>query len=159
MPTLAKEIVDQNSAGNNPILNFKGFAVGNPMTEVYSGFPAMMDTFWGHQMIPGNVWSEYQDECVNAKIPNATICTAAFYKFYFGVGNINPYALDYPVCTESTRIGGRHQRKALLSSLIGEDTKLRELVLGANWDASYEPCEDDYATTYMNLPEVRLRAS
>jgi carboxypeptidase C (cathepsin A) len=39
MPTLAKEIVDQNSAGSRPKLNFKGFAVGNPYTDVYSGSP------------------------------------------------------------------------------------------------------------------------
>jgi serine carboxypeptidase-like clade II len=28
MPTLAKQIVDENSAGERPRLNFKGFAVG-----------------------------------------------------------------------------------------------------------------------------------
>lgn len=31
MPTLAKQIVDANSAGENPILNFKGFAVGKSL--------------------------------------------------------------------------------------------------------------------------------
>lgn len=156
MPTLAKEIVDQNTAGVNPKLNFKGFAVGNPMTETYSGFPAMFDTFWGHQLLPGNLWQTWQNECIKPILPNMTICGALFYEFYLGVGNINPYAMDYPVCTESTRIGGRHQRKTLLSHLIGqnEDEKLRSLILGDTWDSSYEPCADDYATTYMNLPEV-----
>ena len=37
MPTLAKQIVDQNTAGTQPRLNFKGFAVGNPYTNTYSG--------------------------------------------------------------------------------------------------------------------------
>jgi hypothetical protein len=46
MPTLAKQIVDSNKAGGQPILNFKGFAVGNPYTNVYSGTEAMIDTFW-----------------------------------------------------------------------------------------------------------------
>lgn len=155
MPTLAKEIVDQNTAGTNPHLNFKGFAVGNPMTEVYSGFPAMMETFWGHQMISGDTWSKYQKDCVEAKIPNGTECTAIFYDFYFGVGDINPYALDYPVCTDSMRIGGRSQRKAILNHMIGDNEDLKKVMLGDSFDAQYEPCLDDWAETYMNLPEVK----
>jgi hypothetical protein len=157
MPTLAREIVDQNTAGQNPKLNFKGFAVGNPMTETYSGFPAMMETYWGHQMLPGPSWKSYQDECVNAKLPNVTLCEALFYEFYLGVGNINPYAIDYPVCTEDARRGGRGQRYALLDNMLGDSNhKLREKMLGNDWDGSYEACEDNWATTYMNLPEVQM---
>lgn len=39
MPTLAKRIVDENALGVNPHVNFKGFAVGNPYTNPYSGTP------------------------------------------------------------------------------------------------------------------------
>jgi len=46
MPTLAQEIVKQNSAGVYPTLNFKGFAVGNPATNIYSTIPATMETYW-----------------------------------------------------------------------------------------------------------------
>ena len=42
MPTLAKQIVDSNAQGTNFVLNFKGFAVGNPYTDPYSGTPAMI---------------------------------------------------------------------------------------------------------------------
>jgi len=42
MPTLAKQIVDSNAEGKNFVLNFKGFAVGNPYTDPYSGTPAMI---------------------------------------------------------------------------------------------------------------------
>ena len=41
MPTLAKKIVDMNKeASDDAVLNFKGFAVGNPFTTTYSGIPA-----------------------------------------------------------------------------------------------------------------------
>jgi serine carboxypeptidase-like clade 2 len=46
MPTLAKQIVDSNANSANKKLNFKGFAVGNPYTDPYSGTPAMIDTYW-----------------------------------------------------------------------------------------------------------------
>ena len=42
MPTLAKFIVESNAAGGNDDLNFKGFAVGNPYTNPYSLYPAMI---------------------------------------------------------------------------------------------------------------------
>ena len=46
MPTLAKQIVDSNAQGTNFVLNFKGFAVGNPYTDPYSGTPAMIGTHY-----------------------------------------------------------------------------------------------------------------
>lgn len=156
MPTLAKEIVDMNAAGGNPHLNFKGFAVGNPFTETYSAFPAMMQTYWGHQMIAQPIWDTFQSECVAAKIPNMTICTPLFYDMYLGVGNINPYAIDYPVCLEDSgpRKAGRSQRNQLMQHILGnaEDEKIRQAILG---DANYEPCAEDYATEYLNQASVK----
>lgn len=70
MPTLAKEIVDQNAAGVNPHLNFKGFAVGNPATTVQSTTPAMLQTYWGHQLLAKPTWDRYTEDCVNARKPN-----------------------------------------------------------------------------------------
>lgn len=35
MPQLSQEIVDRNTAGQDPQLNFKGMAVGNPGTTFY----------------------------------------------------------------------------------------------------------------------------
>ena len=52
IPLLAKVVVDENELKTNPRLNFKGIAIGNPYTDVYSGTPAMIETLWGHQLIP-----------------------------------------------------------------------------------------------------------
>ncbi|CAM9525399.1 unnamed protein product [Ectocarpus fasciculatus] len=154
MPTLAKQIVDMNTAGENPQLNFKGFAVGNPFTETYSAFPAMLETYWGHQMISAPLWTTFQSQCVEPKVPNMTICSPLFYDMYLGVGNVNPYAIDYPVCLEDSGPlkGGRAQRHAFMEHLVGDDVKLRNALLKSE---EYEPCAEDYATEYMNLPEVK----
>ena len=63
MPTLAKEIVDNQAKGTDPVLNFKGFAVGNPATTFYSAIPAGLDTYWGHQLISKPLWDSYQANC------------------------------------------------------------------------------------------------
>ncbi|KAJ1425470.1 peptidase S10, serine carboxypeptidase, partial [Ochromonadaceae sp. CCMP2298] len=93
MPTLAKEIVDMNAAGANPIINFKGFAVGNPYTTPYSGTPAMFDTFWGHQLLSKPTYDEYVSKCVTSTRPNFKDCVQLQILMNNEVGNLNPYAL------------------------------------------------------------------
>jgi len=153
MPTLAKEIVDQNAAAQNPILNFKGFAVGNPYTTFYSGSPAMLATYWGHQLVAKPTWDKYTEECLNSKRPNVEVCELLFTQMYLQVGNLNPYALDYPVCTDSVARAGRAQRYWFMNHLLGNSSKvLRNAVLGSE---AYEPCAEDYATTYLNQENVK----
>ena len=66
MPTLAKQIVDENTAAattGNQKLNFKGFAVGNPATTFYSAIPAGLDTYWGHQLISKPLYDKFVETC------------------------------------------------------------------------------------------------
>jgi carboxypeptidase C (cathepsin A) len=90
---------------------------------------------------------------------------------YFEVGNLNPYALDYPVCTETAAKGGRPlakhgrtQRTWLLNHLLGgmsEGAKESETVLAIRKQLKlepvegYEPCADDYMTSYLNQASVK----
>ena len=66
MPQLSQEIVDRNAAGQDPILNFKGFLVGNPGTTFYSIMPAGLDTYWGHQLISKPVYDGFVNDCRDA---------------------------------------------------------------------------------------------
>lgn len=159
MPTLAKTIVDENAAGVNPKLNFKGFAVGNPFTTVYSGIPASLDTYWGHQLIAKPTYDKYVADCVNTVRPNLEECEVLFLQMYKQTGDLNPYALDYPVCVSDERAAkGRMQRNWFLHHQLGEKAtpEMRRAVgLPLKGTEAYEPCEEDYATTYLNLPEVK----
>jgi carboxypeptidase C (cathepsin A) len=93
-----------------------------------------------------------------------------FLKMYRDVGNLNPYALDYPVCTEdaSTQRGlskfGRTQRAWLLNHVLAsmsENGKESETVAAIRKQiklepvSGYEPCEADYMTTYLNQASVK----
>ena len=71
IPTLAKTIIDNNNNNNNnnrigifPNLNFKGFALGNPLTNYFSGPPAQYSTYWGHQLITRDLWRKYSQLCL-----------------------------------------------------------------------------------------------
>lgn len=174
MPTLSKEIVDMNAKPDNtyPKLNFKGFAVGNPATDIASTFGASVATYWGHQLISKPLWDRYNTECLHATgRRNWEECEFIVLDMYKQIGNLNHYALDYPVCTEDSPAKfGRSQRTWLMNHILNGwaskelETGKKESV--SNIDAirkaiklepieGYEPCEDNYMMSYLNQPSVK----
>ena len=101
IPTLAKKIVDENKSpsASKPVLNFKGFAVGNPYITVQSGTSAMLDTFWGHQIVSKLAYERYNSLCnSNETAWYSAACSSMQDELFESIGNVNPYALSYPVC-------------------------------------------------------------
>lgn len=184
MPQLSKEIVDRNAAGNDESLNFKGMMVGNPGTTFYSIIPAGIDTYWGHQLISKPLYDGFQKDCRGAPHFNLTVCEAYYVAMLREVGDLNPYALDYPVCHEDNadsaagraRINGRGQRTWLLNYMLpgifehadkdrnnnavlssSQEQQLSELrsAIGLSGVDEYEPCAQSYMTQYLNQPAVK----
>ena len=139
MPTWANEIVKYNDACEYPQdrLNFQGFAVGNPYTDYYSGVGAEMETYWGKQLLPKPSWDKYVAEgCLEAsQLLNNSVCEYYLLDFMKKIGNLNPYALDFPVCLSA-------QQMTMSRFLHGEEQ-------------AYEPCADNYASTYLNREDVK----
>lgn len=161
MPTLAKEIVDQNAAGVNPKINFKGFAVGNPYTNVYSGTPAMIDTFWGHQLVSKPLYDQYTSACYG-KVKNQAKCMKLTAQISQSVGNLNPYALDYPVCVGDSASAratkfGRAQRIWFFNHLLKAQGfgAAERAAMGLPASEDYQPCEEDYTDAYLNTLAVK----
>ncbi len=158
LPTLSKLIVDMNSQGLNPRLNFKGFALGNPATTQYSITPAMIETMWDHQLISKPVWSEFQAKCIEErKIRNVQECEDLFLQINEKIRDLNPYALDYPTCLSdsSGAIIFRGQAGTLLRYALHQFSKNTKNTLGLSDEQPYEPCADDYMTTYLNRADVK----
>lgn len=158
MPTLAKEIVDQNTNGSYPHLNFKGFAVGNPYTDVYSGTAAEIDTYWGHQLVPKPIYDEYISKCRDSKVPHPKDCAQLEVQLMSFVGDVNPYALDYPVCLkDSPARAGRAQRTWLYNFLHGRQTRpaQKRHLRAVSEEPEYQPCEENYAQAYLNDRSVQ----
>jgi len=159
MPTLAREIVDRNTAGADPHLNFKGFAVGNPHTTFYSVIPSSVQSMWGHQLVSKPTWDKYSETCLNARNFDIFTCEILFMEMYLEVGrDFNPYALDYPVCvSDSPSRFGRAQRHWLMRHVLGNSsTGLRAAMGVGEFDgADYEPCAMNYAISYLNRADVK----
>lgn len=156
IPTLAKQIVTMNDAGNNPHLNFKGLAVGNPYIDPYSGTGAEFDTYWGHQLISKLTYDSYTATCVNGN-PNSAQCLAAVVEIESAVSNLNPYALDYPICVTGTtqQKSGRAQQIWFKNAVHADKSAKDKALLGIPSTEAYDPCLDNYANTYLNRVEVK----
>ena len=161
MPTLAYEIVKYNEQQDANQLNFKGFAVGNPYTDYYSGVGAEMETYWGKQLLPKPSWDSYvKNGCLDvANQFNNSMCSTLILDFMKKIGNLNPYALDYPVCVSQQQIWTTNMLYENVKVQNGYNDAVTNAFL-AIFDSipqkgTYEPCEDNYASDYLNNPDVK----
>lgn len=161
MPQLAQYVLNMNEDVNSgyPKLNYKGFAVGNPFTDHNSEYPAMFYTYWGHQVISRLSWDAYQTTCVNVapKDRNYTACELLEIEMGRQKGNLNPYALDYPVCppdnAHTTRgFGSKAQMTWALNYWLPDH--LKDIIAPSSTE-DYEPCEADYTVAYLNRDDVK----
>jgi len=118
----------------------------------------MIDTYWGHQLIAKPTYDSYVSLCKKAIKPNVRQCAQLEVEIMNQVGDLNPYALDYPICTtDSVLKKGRAQRLWFLNHVLeGQGISAADRKkMGVSGTESYEPCEDDYASTYLNDLSVK----
>jgi len=124
--------------------NFKGFMVGNPLTYMPYRDYGEFGTYAGHNLLPKPEWDKYlaagcrQDDSSDA-------CQALMNKFGEITSGLDPYALDFPVCSTAAA-AGRHERYTLLKTTNR---------LKGYFPENYTPCDADWATTYLNTPAVQ----
>jgi carboxypeptidase C (cathepsin A) len=149
MPTLAQTIVEGNAAGKNPKIPFGGFMVGNPYTDPYSNRYGTYSTFYGHQLVSKQTWDAWIAACPR----DPALCLAAEIEMETQVGDLNPYALDYPVCLgPSPAKKGRAQRLWFLNHAMSPERKKAAKI---PLTTEYDPCIDNYAIEYLNRPDVQ----
>jgi len=153
LPTLSKFIVERNNAEPVAGVNFKGMMVGNPLTWMpYRDF-GQWATYAGHQMLPKPLWDQYLNLGCNET--EKIQCRKLEEQFYQLTQHIDPYALDFPTCADDTTKGGRHERYMMSQTILNSKSKERKTKLGRYFPTNYVPCSAEYATNYLNSPEVR----
>ena len=161
MPTLAKYIVDHNESGD---LKFKGFLVGNPLTDMVENAKGMYDTWYGHQLLPLPLWREWTVSCSDGA-NTSHHCEQLEEEMNVAVSDlIYPYGIDWPICPDDIAYhSAKHDlnrwflekvvRDAFgrpipsMATLSEKDNLRRRLT----WDA----CQTDYLTEYLNTETVQ----
>lgn len=149
IPTLAQEIVKND----NGTINFKGFAIGNPLTNMNENAHGNFDTLYGHQVVSRPTYLKWQASC-SSKDSSAE-CQSLEQQLAQEAGGLNPYAIDYPVCNDNVKRVGRAQRIWMLNHIHGAKPTAFKQALGLIPPSDYIPCEADYLTSYLNLAEVK----
>jgi len=149
MPNLAREIVLKNQQGKQEHINFKGFLVGNAYTDAFTNTVAQFNRFWGDSLIPKPMYDIWKSSCTERRLRNSNNdwCNALETKFTGIAYDINPYALDFPVCTgDFSSDAGRAQRSWLLNHIKNFTYDLR---------VAYQPCEANFLVSYLNRHDVK----
>jgi carboxypeptidase C (cathepsin A) len=155
LPSTTKYILDQGTADE---LNFKGYFLGNPWTDVKANSYGRIQTLYGHGLVPKVDYDAWLLVCVPGEVQYAP-CAKATAKILseskWDGQNID--ALDYPSCNSVSS----------LSESVSERIWLRERGMGLNPskaynsdddntpDLPYDPCVDNYGTTYLNRADVQ----
>jgi len=104
MPQLALEILDNDPHGEK--INFQGLLVGNPYVDPYSNAVTQFESYYSHGLLSKPLFDEWSVACRDPNLYESDKCEEITDDFFrqFGPG-INPYALDYPVCTQQIKEG------------------------------------------------------
>ncbi len=162
MPELSLEIIEYNkkvSLGDK--INFAGMAVGNPYVDYYSGSGAQMETYNNFNLLPKPLWDDYLEQgCTNpVTMLNNSMCSTYFLRFSKLIGNLNPYALEFPVCVSA--------QQSTFSDYLFDRLYMgyenHDYIISPSYHLhntvplydTYEPCEDNYAQSYLNLGGVK----
>uniref|UniRef100_A0A7S2Y0Z6 Carboxypeptidase n=1 Tax=Fibrocapsa japonica TaxID=94617 RepID=A0A7S2Y0Z6_9STRA len=175
LPMWASKIVEFNSgvAAPEEALNFAGFLVGNPFTDLVENSLGTYGTFWGHQLVGEPTFMQWKENCYPEELDEG-LCTDLEITMWEATSMLDPYALDYPVCTldsgATTSSVGRSQRQRLLEIIRGGRlaplvqarqakslAKARLASSDEDTDERYifDACEDVWLTTYLNLASVK----
>ncbi|CAD6236077.1 unnamed protein product [Miscanthus lutarioriparius] len=139
VPQLAQLIYEKNKSIQNPTINFKGFMVGNAVTDDYHDYLGTFEYWWTHGLISDKTYHNLKATCLleSSQHPSPD-CVKNLNLASAEEGNIDPYSLNTKPCN---------------------DTASLKLGLGGRYpwlSRAYDPCTERYASIYYNRPEVQM---
>lgn len=147
LPTLASVLVSSGMP------NFKGFAVGNPLTWMPFRDYGQYAQYANRQLVPKPMWDEFTKHGCALSSVNASVCDDLAGQMDELTKDLDPYALDFPICKDASLEPGRRERLALMRKVqqVKEGGQKR---VGAYFP-HYKPCTDNYMNAYLNKIAVQ----
>ncbi|KAI9082279.1 hypothetical protein K1719_035702 [Acacia pycnantha] len=129
-PQLADTILFHNKQKPRTIINLKGIATGNALTDDATILKGMFDFFRTHTMTSDETHAAIDKHCDFVSGNFSNLCVAATVKFHEEKGGIDGYNIYAPRCHK---------------------TSFRD-----RWVYNYDPSSGYSIHAYMNNPEVQL---
>ncbi|XP_073020630.1 serine carboxypeptidase-like 27 [Primulina eburnea] len=139
-PQLAQIIHEKNKGIENPVINLKGFLLGNILMDDYYDYKGMLEHWWITGLISDSTFQLLKNTCaLSSRVHPSADCQKALDLAIQEEGNIDQESIFTPLCNKKSSSnrrlpGGRHRP----------------------WPSkAYDPCTESYFTAYFNLPEVQ----
>ncbi|KAI4326352.1 hypothetical protein MLD38_031676 [Melastoma candidum] len=184
VPTLACEVMKGIEAGTKPILNFKGYLVGNGVTDEMFDGNALVPFVHGMALISDELFEEVTKECQGVYYlteNTSSSCVTKLAEVDQDVSGLNMYDILEPCyySPNSLKVNTEGSQLPLSFRRLGENTgrtlPVRKRMFGRAWpfrapvrpghvpswpellsSSNSVPCTDDQvATAWLNNPDVR----
>ncbi|XP_057767819.1 serine carboxypeptidase 24 isoform X2 [Salvia miltiorrhiza] len=147
VPQLAEQIYDHNKKAPHPIINLKGFIVGNGVTDNYYDGIGTVTYWWSHAMISDKTYKSILKNCDFRSQQTSHECDEAVnYAMNREFGDIDQYSIYTPTCGASSR---KKKKKKIEVSRSFKNTLIGQRFSG------YDPCTESYAESYYNRVDVQ----
>eukprot|EP00250_Pteridium_aquilinum_P026859 c33718_g1_i1 orf=96-1511(+) len=142
VPQLAKLVHERNRSSSRPFINFRGFLVGNAVTDNKYDNLGTVDFWWSHAIISDSLHIKIRQHCDFSVEEMSSTCTRLLNSVSQQTGHIDPYNIYMPSC--SNPLGRNHHQLLFKRSLLKD--------LPA---AGYDPCIENNAEIYFNRADVQ----
>ncbi|CAL5408744.1 unnamed protein product [Camellia sinensis] len=150
VPELAELILDKNK-DPTLLINLKGILLGNPETCDAEDWKGLVDYAWSHAVVSDETHETIRMSCdfnSNNTWSNND-CSQAVDEVLRQYKEIDIYSLYTSVCIGNSTSSGGSERTSL-QVMFRSTSKMMPRIMGG-----YDPCLDEYATTYYNRPDVQ----
>ncbi|XP_031091558.1 serine carboxypeptidase-like 27 [Ipomoea triloba] len=138
VPQLSQIVYQRNKGIKNPVINFKGFLVGNAVIDDYHDYIGTFEYWWTHGLISDSTYKYLHIACDSESATHpSSDCIRALSIAEREQGNIDPYSIYTPPCANTS---------ALQHNLRGHYPWMSR---------AYDPCTERYSQFYFNIPEVQ----
>ncbi|KAJ6428992.1 hypothetical protein OIU84_020602 [Salix udensis] len=138
VPQLSQIVYQKNKGIKNPVINFKGFLVGNAVTDDYHDYVGTFEYWWTHGLISDSTYQTLRVTCDFESSTHPSVeCFKALRLAELEQGNIDPYSIFTQPCNNTA---------ALRHNLRGHYPWMSR---------AYDPCTERYSKVYFNHPEVQ----
>lgn len=135
-------------------VNFKGFAVGNPLTYMPYRNYGQFGTYAGHNLLPKPLVDKYN--AANCRVDDSSdACQDIESQMADITSGLDPYALDFPICADEVKSRGRNDRANMIQLLMRASGERKRKSLKGYFPADYQPCDSNWAEAYLNREDVQ----
>lgn len=140
VPQLSQAIVRHNLGTKEETINFKGYMVGNALTDDYHDHLGVFQFMWANGMISDQTYKLLNDLCdYQSFIHPSAACDKMLDIASNEMGNIDPYSIFTPPCSANVSFSNRLLKRVLIGRV----------------SEKYDPCTEKHSVVYFNLPEVQ----